>query len=149
MLSLLLYSSESHQPNSTWHQLSWIKAIPKGPSLSHSSSHRHAHIPTLLAHGAGHNGSSQAAPLGTGGEAGLRKAGDRGGRDVESWKGALAFSSQNTLVPLQHHPQPSAPSGLQISLLALLHLSQEVWQPPGGFCHRYKWVGWGRAGRET
>lgn len=102
----------------------------------------------LPAQGAVHNGSSQAAPLGTGGEAGLRKAEDGGGRDVESWEGVLAFGSQNTFVLLQHHPQPLAPSGLQLSLSALLHLSQVVWQPPGGgFCHRYKLGGVGK-GRE-
>lgn len=55
-----------------------------------------------------------------------------GDRDVESWEGALAFCSQNTLVPLQHHPQPSAPTSLQLSLSALLYLSQVVWQPPEG-----------------
>lgn len=42
-------------------------------------------------HGAAHNGSSQAAPPGTAGEAGLRKAEDGGGRHVESWEGALGF----------------------------------------------------------
>lgn len=99
-----------------------------------------------------HNGSSQAAPLGTGGEAGLRKAEDGGGRDVESWKEALAFCIfvARTHLSLCSITQTSAPSGLQLSLSALLHLSQVVWQPPGGrFCPRYKWVGWGKAGDET
>lgn len=92
-----------------------------------------------------HNGSSQAAPLSTGGEAGLKKVEDGGGgRDVENWEGALAFCSQNTLVPLQHHPQPSAPSGLQLSLLALLHLSQVVWQPPWGILSQIQVGGAGK-----
>lgn len=70
-----------------------------------------------------------------------------GGRNVENLKGALAFFSQNTLVPLQHHPQPSDPSGLQLSLLALLHLSQVVWQPPAGILSQIQvgGVGKGRA----
>lgn len=71
---------------------------------------------------------------------------------ADMWKagrGHLLLVARTHLSLLQHHPQPSAPLGLQLSLLALLHLSQEVWQPPGGFCHRYKWVGWGRAGCET
>lgn len=96
-----------------------------------------------------HNGSSQVAPLGTGGEAGLRKAEDGDGRDVENWEGALGFCSQNTLVPLQHHPQPSAPSDLQLSLLALLHLFQVVWQPPRGILSQIQVGGWGRVGGET
>lgn len=64
----------------------------------------HSYSHTTAGHGAAHNGSSQAAPLGTGGEVGLRKAENGGGRDVESWERALGFCSQNTLVPLQHHP---------------------------------------------
>ena len=93
----------------------------------------------------------QAAPPGTGGgEAGRRQAEDRGGRDGGRVGGGTCFCGLNTLVALRHHPRPSPPSGLQLGLSALL-LSVPGGRaaPRGGFCHRYKWVAWGRGGGET
>lgn len=101
MLSLLLYSSESLTG-----PIPHAVAVPTvNGSSSHGSKppHKGRLFPTAPAtdtltpprdcrgHGAAHNGSSQAAPPGTAGEAGLRKAEDGGGRHVESWEGALGF----------------------------------------------------------
>lgn len=114
MLSLLLYSSESL--TSPIPHAAALAAVNGNSSHRSKPPHKGHLFPTAPAtdtltpptrlpiHEAAHNGSSQAAPLGTGGEVGLKKAENGGGKDVESWERALGFCSQNTLVPLQHHP---------------------------------------------
>lgn len=44
----------------------------------------------------------------------------------------MGFCSQNTLAPLQHHPRPSPPSGLQLGLSALLPSVPGGLAAPGG-----------------
>lgn len=54
---------------------------------------------------------------------------------ADMWKagrGHLGFCSQNTVAPLQHHPRPSPPSGLQLGLSALLPSVPGGLAAPGG-----------------
>lgn len=90
------------------HQLSWTKATPRGLPLPHSYGSRRAHTPTqLLAHRAACEGLRAMLLPRAGGEAGLRRAEDGGGRDGEGLEGALVSCGQNTLVSLQHRRRPS------------------------------------------
>lgn len=108
----------------------------------------HPHT-SLLAHGAGHNGSSQAAPLGTSGEAEMRKAENGGGRMWKAGRGHLLFVARTHLylcsITLNYQPPGVCSSASQHCSIC----PRWFGSPRGGFCHRYNWVGWGRAGGET
>lgn len=110
----------------------------------------HPHAAAGSARGA----PGQAAPPGIGGEAGLRQAEDGGvggGRNGEGWEGALVCVARTHLslcsITLGHRLPVGRQLGLSVLLLSVP--GGPAAPPPGGFCHRYKWVGWGRAGGET
>lgn len=100
----------------------------------------------------------QAAPQALGGdraEANMRWRWQRWGRLGGREGGGTYFCGQNTLVPLQHCLQPSPPSSLQLSLLALLPSDPVAWRPPKGDSvtdksgggrggQGVRWCGWGR-----
>lgn len=66
-----------------------------------------------------------------------------------SWEGALAFCSQNTLVPFVASRSSISPLGSASRPLGTAPSVPGGLAALGGFCHRYKWAGWGRAGGET
>lgn len=102
------------------------------------------HTPTqLLAHRA----ASQAAPPGTAERKGWGKQQMGVAETGKAGRGHFFFFGQNTLVPFQHHPQPSPPSGLQLGLLALLpSVPGGLAAPPRGIFVKDT-SGWGGGGQ--
>lgn len=155
VLSLLLCSHQS--------LTSPIPLTPAVPPANHTSSHgskpphKGCCFPTATAAASPHP-LAAAGPQGCEpgcspkhhGEEGLRQAEDRGGRDREGWEGALFFLARAHLSLFSFTLNLHLPRVCSLASWRCCHLSQVAWQPPQrGFCHRYKWVGWGRARGET